>query len=1387
MPFGLPKFLLLPALALTCALAPTPINAQTQIQTLTLAIDHATSPARQVVNLTATLQGTPTPGASVLFYDYADPIYTLPLPSTRSAVLSIASLPTGTHNLSARYTPAGSPNAIVSQPVAVTITPLASTFTIGTDTVSPLAGNALTFIASALPAGATGTLQFSENGNALASALITGTQVPYYQAFGDSITFGATLASGSQRYPTVLASALGLSLSDLGVPGAIACDLLPTQILRRSTQATQAATPLSSLLIGTNDVDFWGTGAYESIFHTCHQAALAWLAIPREYKVLSGDPAATPISGTWTHQPNAFDATYGTLYNSTGIGTARFVLTSSGGPLYLWYLLRDSIRGTFTLTLDGLPSSAVYSTQPSHFIGSVVNPDGVGFALIRLPVAPGRHQVDINVASGTVGILGLGTPPTPGTASVHPIVLVGDLPPQLLTNPVSSPAAQARYTQDILDDLTLLQADGLDLRSVPTGQFLHATPPEMDDQVHPSALGHAHLATAFQTAIPSTVPFTTFVNNSVAVPVSFGQPGTHRLDVTYSGDSIYAPSTHSLTVNLLAKASTAVSLSTSATTAFAGSPIVFSVTVVPAAAGGTLSLWDGTQFLDQAGVVNNAASFTVSTLPPGTHSIFALYSGDYFSQASQSPPLTLTISPAPSALKLAPLPAHLAFGSPLTLSATLVSVTATGTVTFNDSYVPFGNPVPQPQVTLLGQSPLVKGAAALTPPTLLPGTHTLSAAYSGDSANSSSAATNLIVTVDLLSTTITLAPPQAPLFYGAPVHFAATVLPTSSTGTVTFSDGSALLAQSSLSAGTASFTSSSLTPGAHAITAAYAGDGTHAPSTSATLVNQVNPAASTITLAPLAATLTLGNPLTLTTSLTPATATGTVLFVDASAGILGQSPVSGGIATLLLPALPAASYSITATYSGDPLTAPATSAPISTHVILTPTTTTLAPLAATLPYASPITLAATVSPAPATAGITFSDNGQPLATLPALNGTATFTLSTLPVGPHAFTATFPGNELDAPSTSSPASLSITTAGTSTTLSLAQVAIPAGSPVFVNVRVASTSTNIPTGTVTLRSGATLLARASLANGTPGQAYATLQAPPPATLGTFPIVVLYSGDPNDTPSDSAANPTAFTVLGTPTTSILTLSATQVPPQTPITLTVSLTSATHAIPTGTVTFLSGATALGTASLDSTGKASLSLASRPVGAYSIAATLAPTGLFAASTAPAQILSVTAPLAVALASPALKAAPGASISTTITLTPLSGFQGTVVSVCQSPVSYVTCTLDMPATLASSPATGTIHISIRPSTNASLQILQTRTTLATALALLLPFVLARRSRRRLPVLLTLTLLLVTLTSTLAGCAEGGNFGTIPPGTELLHINVTAAGTTTSSAFTVTIQ
>jgi hypothetical protein len=61
------------------------------------------------------------------------------------------------------------------------------------------------------------------------------------------------------------------------------------------------------------------------------------------------------------------------------------------------------------------------------------------------------------------------------------------------------------------------------------------------------------------------------------------------------------------------------------------------------------------------------------------------------------------------------------------------------------------------------------------------------------------------------------------------------------TGTVTFKDGTTVLATRTLSSGTATFTTSTLAVGKHSITAVYGGDADLTGSTSKVLTQTVNP------------------------------------------------------------------------------------------------------------------------------------------------------------------------------------------------------------------------------------------------------------------------------------------------------------------------------------------------------------------------------------------------------------------------------------------------------------------------------------------------------------------------------------------------------------------
>jgi hypothetical protein len=103
------------------------------------------------------------------------------------------------------------------------------------------------------------------------------------------------------------------------------------------------------------------------------------------------------------------------------------------------------------------------------------------------------------------------------------------------------------------------------------------------------------------------------------------------------------------------------------------------------------------------------------------------------------------------------------------------------------------------------------------------------------------------------ATTTTLISSQNPANFGASVTFTATVTTSGTnapTGTVTFNDGTTALGSGTLStvAGSqvATFPTSALAPGTHSITAVYGGDTNNAGSTSAPLLQNINPATFTL-------------------------------------------------------------------------------------------------------------------------------------------------------------------------------------------------------------------------------------------------------------------------------------------------------------------------------------------------------------------------------------------------------------------------------------------------------------------------------------------------------------------------------------------------------------
>lgn len=266
--------------------------------------------------------------------------------------------------------------------------------------------------------------------------------------------------------------------------------------------------------------------------------------------------------------------------------------------------------------------------------------------------------------------------------------------------------------------------------------------------------------------------------------------------------------------------------------------------------------------------------------------------------------------------------------------ATNGGATATGTVTFYDGSTQLG----QANLSATGNT------ATYTAGAMTKGTHLISAVYSGDSSNLTSATQAQVYISPLMPSTTTLSTSATSLAVGQNVTFTATLATTSGatpTGTVLFSAGSKTLATVPVTSNVVTYSVNNLAVGAYSVTATYSGDsinGTSASSATLVTVNAAGPAASHASLTSSPAAPIVGNTVTLsaTVSGSGGSPTGNVYFVDGS-NVLGNASIgSGGVATLTTSALAVGTHTLSAYYPGDANFASTTSAANTLQVYAVP-------------------------------------------------------------------------------------------------------------------------------------------------------------------------------------------------------------------------------------------------------------------------------------------------------------------------------------------------------------------------------------------------------------------------------------------------------------------
>ena len=269
-------------------------------------------------------------------------------------------------------------------------------------------------------------------------------------------------------------------------------------------------------------------------------------------------------------------------------------------------------------------------------------------------------------------------------------------------------------------------------------------------------------------------------------------------------------------VTVLPATTTALTLTGGATPSSPGTSLTFTATVSGNSPTGTVVFYDGTTPLGTASLNGlYQASVTTSSLALGSHSMTAQYAGNATTAASSSAAVAIEIvslvPAAPANLLAAPGNNHVGLSWSLATGATGYHVWRS--LSNGGPYTVIANP----------------GNGMLDDLTAANGTtyfYVVSAINaSGESANSSQVSALPAVQA---STTTLASSPFASGPYGTAVTFTATVsvLGAPASGTVTFKEGTTVLATATLSAGLATFATSTLAVANHLLTATYGGDTT---------------------------------------------------------------------------------------------------------------------------------------------------------------------------------------------------------------------------------------------------------------------------------------------------------------------------------------------------------------------------------------------------------------------------------------------------------------------------------------------------------------------------------------------------------------------------------
>jgi autotransporter-associated beta strand protein len=1206
--------------------------------------------------VTASAPGSGTPTGTVTFNDGATTLGTGTLDGSGQTTLITSALSLGGHSITVVY--AGDTNftASTSSTLTQTVNQAATTSSVASSANPSVVGQSVTFtatVAASAPGSGTptGTVTFKDGATTLGTGTLNGSGqttliTSALSLGGHSIT---VVYAGDTNYTTSTSSTLTQTVNQAATASSVASSANPSVVGQSITftATITASTPGSGIPTGTvtfkDGATTLGTGTLDGSGQTTLITSALSLGSHSITVVYAGDA-------------NYTTSTSSTLTQTVNQAATTSSVASSANPS----VFGQSV--TFTATVaasapgSGIPTGTVTFKDGATTFGTGTL-DGSGqTTLITSALSLGSHSITVVYAGDTNY--------TTSTSST----LTQTVNQAATTSSVASSANPSVFGQSVTFTATVAaSAPG---SGTPTGTVTFKD--------GATTLGTGTLDGSGQTTISTS-----------ALSI-----GSHSITVVYAGDTNYTTSTSSALSQTVNQAATTSSVASSANPSVFGQSVTFTATVAASAPGaglptGLVTFKDGATTLG-TGTLDGSGqtTFSTSALSVGSHSITVVYAGDTDFTTSTSSTLSQTINQAATTSSVASSANPSVFGQSVTFTATITASAPgagipTGTVTFLDGATTLGTG------TLDGSGETTFSTSALSV-----GSHSITVVYAGDTDFTTSTSSALTQTVDQASTTSSVASSANPSVSGQSVTFTATVTASAPgagipTGTVTFLDGVTTLGTGTLDgSGQTTLSTSALSVGSHSITVVYAGDTDFTTSTSSALSQTVNQAATTSSIASSANPSVFGQSVTFTATVTASAPgsgipTGTVTFKD-GATTLGIGTLDGsGQTTFSTSALSVGSHSITVIYAGDTDFTTSTSSALSQTVNQAATTSSVASSANPAVFGQSVTFTATVAASAPGAGIptglvTFKDGATTLGT-GTLDGSGqtTFSTSALSVASHSITVVYAGDTDFTTSTSSALSQVINqSATTSSVASSANPSVSGQSVTFTaTVAASAPGAGTPTGTVTFKDGATTLGTGTLDGS--GQTTFSTSA---LSVGSHSITIVYAGDTNFATSTSSALSQTINQAATTSSVASSINPTVFGQSVTFTATITSDAPGSGVPTGIVTFMDGATSLGTNTLDGSGQTTLSTSALSVGSHSI--TIVYTGDTDFSTSTSSAVSQTVNQAATTSSVASSANPsvfGQSVTFTATVAasaPGAGIPTGLVTFMDGATALGTGTLD---------------------------------------------------------------------------------------------------------------